>query len=85
MRVFYKKRFEKNLKKLPPKIKEQFYERLEIFVKDKFHKSLNNHSIDKAFPGCRSINVTGDFRAIYFEEGELITFITIGTHSELYG
>lgn len=84
MRIGYKKRFQKKFKKLPPKLKEQFYERLEVFVKNKFDRTLNNHSVDKAFSGCLSINITGDYRAIYFENGELVTFIDIGTHSELY-
>ena len=85
MRIFYKKRFDKNFKKLPIKIKEQFYQRLEVFINDKFDKVLNNHSVDRVFPGCHSINVTGDFRAIYSEEEDSVTFVTIGTHSELYG
>jgi addiction module RelE/StbE family toxin len=85
MRVFFKKQFEKDLKKLPAKLKAQFHERLEVFINDKFNPTLNNHSVDKAFPGCWSINVSGDFRAIYLPEGEFVTFITLGTHSQLYG
>jgi mRNA-degrading endonuclease YafQ of YafQ-DinJ toxin-antitoxin module len=45
---------------------------------------LNNHSVDTAFADCRSINVTGDYRAIFHENKETVTFMTIGTHSELY-
>jgi len=85
MQIEYKKHFQKDFKKLSPKIKEQFYRRLELFIQNKFDKSLNNHSVDKVFPGCRSINVTGDYRAIFQDGLEVITFVTIGTHSELYG
>mgnify|MGYP001566374601 CR=1 len=84
MRITYKKRFEKNFKKLPLKVKEQFYERLSLFLKDKFDKILNNHSVDKSFPDCRSINVGGDYRAIFQEQADMAIFIIIGTHSELY-
>lgn len=56
-----------------------------LFLKDKFAKKLNNHSVDKAFPDCRSINITGDYRAIFYESGDVAVFIIIGTHSELYG
>jgi mRNA-degrading endonuclease YafQ of YafQ-DinJ toxin-antitoxin module len=84
MRITYKKQFEKNFKKLPLKIKEQFYERLEVFISNKFDVGLNNHSVDKVFPGCKSINITGDYRAIFAEENNSVVFITIGTHSELY-
>ncbi len=84
MEIKYKKRFEKAFKKLPPKIKEQFYDRLEVFIANKFDAALNNHSVDKTFPNCRSINVTGDCRAIFEESEDSVTFYIIGTHSELY-
>lgn len=71
-------------KKLPPKIQEQFYTRLEIFITDKNNPLLNNHSVDRIYLRCRSINVTGDYRAIFEETDQLILFVRIGTHSELY-
>jgi len=49
------------------------------------HPLLNNHDVSKVYTGCRSINITGDYRAIFQDEGEIVIFITIGTHSELYG
>lgn len=53
-------------------------------MKDNTNAILNNHSVDKAFTDCRSINVTGDYRAIFKEENNVIIFLKIGTHSELY-
>ncbi len=84
MKITYKKRFEKDFKKLPLNVREQFYERLDLFLKNKFDKILNNHSVDKSFPNCKSINVNGDYRAIFQEREDVAIFITIGTHSELY-
>ena len=84
MEIKFHKNFKKKFDRIPQKIQEQFYERLALFLQDKFHKTLNNHSVDKAFPGCRSINVGGDCRAIFQERADLAIFITIGTHSELY-
>jgi addiction module RelE/StbE family toxin len=84
MEVIFHKQFKKKLEKLPRKIRDQFYDRLELFIKDQNHKMLNNHSVDKAFTNCRSINVTGDYRAIFEENQNIVTFIIIGTHSELY-
>jgi len=84
MEIKFKKRFQKDFKKLLPKIKEKFYERLEIFINNKFDIILNNHSVNKAFSDCRSINITGDYRAIFKDDGDAVFFITIGTHSELY-
>jgi addiction module RelE/StbE family toxin len=84
MQIEYHRTFRKRFPRLPSKVKEQFYERLELFMRNKFEKALNNHSVGAAYPGCRSINVTGDYRAIYSEASDIIIFITIGTHSQLY-
>lgn len=84
MEVKFHTTFRKKLKKVPPKIQERFYERLELFMLDKFNRILDNHSVDRAYPNCRSINVSGDYRAIFEDHGKLIIFINIGTHSDLY-
>jgi len=84
MEVKFHKNFRKRLEKMPLKIQESFYERLALFLQDKSNRILNNHSVDRAFPNCRSINVSGDYRAIFKEDGDTAIFITIGTHSELY-
>ena len=78
-------RFKNKFKKLSPKIQEQFFERAEIFKNDRFNSILSNHSVNKVYPGCRSINVNGDYRALYYEQDDIAIFINIGTHSELYG
>ncbi len=85
MEAVLHKNFKKQFKKLSPKIQNQFFERLDIFLEDKFNPVLKNHSVDNAYLGCRSINVTGDYRAIFQEDNEVVTFKKIGTHSELYG
>jgi len=47
------------------------------------HPLLNNHPLDGIWIGCRSINITGDFRAVYEELGnDNFEFVAIGTHSE---
>lgn len=84
MHVRFHKKFIKRLAKLPAKVEDAFYARLEMFRANKFDSMLNNHSVDKVFPNCRSINVTGDYRAIFEDNDDSIIFTTIGTHSELY-
>ena len=80
------KNFKKQFSKLPPKVQRQFFERVELFLKDKFNPILNNHSVESAYPGWRSINITGDYRALYESRAEnFLVFMKIGTHSELYG
>lgn len=86
MRVRYHKRFLKTFQKLPGKIQEKVFERLELFQREPFHRLLHNHSVEAAYPNWRSINITGDYRALYElqKEGSVV-FMKIGTHSELYG
>ena len=76
--------FLKNFKKLPKEVRFKFFERRNLLLDDPFHPLLNNHSVEKAYPDCRSINITGDYRAIFFERGNETIFIRIGTHSDLY-
>lgn len=85
MQVDYHRKFLKNLTKLPPKIRQFFRQRLELFLNDKFTPILDNHPLHGEFFGCRSINVTGDYRAIFVEENEVVTFLRIGTHHQLFG
>ena len=84
MEIIFRKQFKKKFKKLPMKVQDRFHERLELFIKNKTHITLNNHFLNKPFADCRSINITGDYRAIFTEENNAIIFITIGTHAELY-
>ena len=84
MAVRYKKRFLKHFKKLLPKVKDRFYQQLEIFLASLVDQHLHNHTVDTAFPGCRSIDVTGDYRAIFKEEDGDTVFVDIDTHSNLY-
>lgn len=72
-------------KKLPPKIQNKFQERLDLFEHDSFHPLLNNHSVDEVYPNWRSINVTGDYRALFEHKNKnSVVFMKIGTHSDLY-
>ncbi len=84
MQPDYHKRFKKQYEKLPLKIRERFKERLLIFKDDPFAIELNNHTLHGKYAGCRSINVTGDLRAIYEVKENGVRFLDIGTHSELY-
>lgn len=85
MRIEFHKKFTKKFVKLPKKIQEKFYERLEIFEINQFAEILNNHMLHHPFEGCRSINISGDLRALYEIKGDTYVFIRIGTHSELFG
>jgi len=60
-------------------IKNNFKERLKIFIINKYHPILNNHSLSGKLHYYRSINVSGDWRAIFkeIEEENICYFIEI--------
>jgi mRNA-degrading endonuclease YafQ of YafQ-DinJ toxin-antitoxin module len=51
--------------------------------------ALRNHPLKEQFAGYRSIDVTGDYRAIFREAQagptRVIIFSYFGTHKQLYG
>ena len=88
-RIDYAKKFLKQLKKAPLEIKIAFRKRLEFFLENPFHPILDSHGLTGQYSGFRSINVTGDWRAIFSEQkdeagGKIVTFAVFGTHSQLY-
>lgn len=89
-RIDFSIKFNKQLKRSSLGIKESFRERLEIFLKDPSNIILNNHALSGKYSGYRSINITGDYRAIYSIRkvkfgNKVIVFELLGTHSQLYG
>ena len=85
MIVTYSRIFKKMFRKKDAWVQEKFGERLAMFTKDRNYPLLDNHPLDGVWAGCRSINITGDFRAVYEELGDdHFEFVAIGTHSELY-
>ncbi|MBM2818008.1 MAG: toxin of the YafQ-DinJ toxin-antitoxin system [Parcubacteria group bacterium] len=85
MKPEYHKNFRKQFDKLSIKIQDKFEEKLDLFLQNMFHPLLNNHSLSGKYEGCRSINITGNIRAIFYLKTESgIVFINIGSHPELY-
>ncbi len=84
MRVDYHKGFKKQFQKLSSKIREHFKHRLILFIDNPFDPVLQNHPLHGRWDGFRSINVTGDIRAIYQEIDNINYFVAIGSHSTLY-
>jgi len=86
MKVDSTKQFRKQFKKLTPKIQDQFDQRLDLFLRKRSDKQLHDHALTGKYKGYRSINITGDIRALYYERGGVIIIFTfIGSHSQLYG
>ncbi len=85
MQYFLSNNFLKQFKKLPTKIKNRAIERLSVFVVDPADPTLHNHSLAGPWSGHRSINITGDIRAVYkMESRDVARFVAIGSHTDLY-
>ena len=85
MIIQYTSKFKKQYKKLPQKFQNQFDKRLRLFLVDPTNSTLRVHPLKGSFRGYWSMNVNGDFRALYLRRGEeIIIFALIGTHSGLY-
>ena len=86
MEIRFTKHFVKSYDKSPTKVRKAFDVRLWLLNQDKFHPLLNNHALTGKCKNYRSINITGDWRAIFreYKEGEIVYFEVLGTHSELY-
>jgi len=85
MSITYSKVFKKMFRKNNTWVQNKFSERISLFIQNKNHPLLNNHPLEGIWVGCRSINISGDFRAVYEEiDNDCFEFVAIGTHSELY-
>ncbi|MBU6431221.1 MAG: type II toxin-antitoxin system mRNA interferase toxin, RelE/StbE family [Patescibacteria group bacterium] len=86
LKISYSNRFIKDFTNAPFKIRVSFKERLKIFIKEKFSPILNNHKLNGELKNYRSLNVTGDWRAVFSENSKdkEISFHLLGTHSKLY-
>jgi len=86
MKLNFSRRFEKQRARLVKSVKHKLSERIKLFAEDSFHPLLNNHLLHDPYAGCRSINITGDYRAVFcIENQDVIRFIAIGTHHDLFG
>jgi addiction module RelE/StbE family toxin len=88
LQIGFTEEFNRQRKKAPKEIKIAFREALSLFVDNQMHPILRNHSLEKKLAGYRSINVTGDWRALFrikkTSRQAIVTFHKLGTHSELY-
>ncbi|MFA5020791.1 MAG: type II toxin-antitoxin system mRNA interferase toxin, RelE/StbE family [Patescibacteria group bacterium] len=85
MEIRFAKQFKKHYQKSPPAIRQAFDGRLELFMADPNNFSLKNHPLKGDLFGKFTINVTGDWRAVYTVADGVIIFVALGTHSQLYG
>lgn len=88
MDVILSTTFRKQYKKAPPSIQKILQPKIDMFIANRNNPQLRNHFLKGEYKGLKSINITGDWRALYKEEIEngeiIIVFVLLGTHSQLY-
>ena len=84
MRIEFKRRFRKDYAKAPDSVRKAFEDRIFVFKRNRYDKSLNNHGLKGDFSSLRSINITGDYRALFTDDGDVVSFIILKNHSNLY-
>ena len=86
MRFITDRKFERKYAKLNHKIREKFIERKNLFLENPTDHILNIHKLGGEYDGKWSMNVTSNYRAIFDKhKDDLIIFLNIGTHPELFG
>jgi len=85
MKIVFHKNFDKQYNKLRMEQKKRVKERLFLFSENPYHPVLGSHPLKGKYLGYRSINVTGDLRAVYkFVDSNRCIFVAVDTHSNLY-
>lgn len=84
MTVEFTKNFIKQSKKLSPKLRKQVIQRIELFTSNPLDPLLRNHQLKGKYKQYRSIDVTGDYRALYLSKDGEAVFDIIGIHAQLY-
>jgi addiction module RelE/StbE family toxin len=87
VKIFFRKRFQKNFDRLPEKIQHKTRETLALFVLDPTDSTLKNHALSGRLIGQRAISVTGDYRIIFEQKDDyfLVIIIDVGRHATIYG
>jgi addiction module RelE/StbE family toxin len=83
--ISFSKSFLKLAKKLSPEVRQRLQENLRVFSENPLHPRLRNHALKGKYKEYRSIDVSGDVRALYLQREDRAIFDAVGTHSQLYG
>lgn len=87
MIILYHKVFRKHFKKrIVPNFSlvKKFEERLQLFLINPTHPSLQNHRLIGHKKEYCSFSIAGDIRVIYKIENETIKFYDVGSHNQVY-
>ena len=66
------------------KLREQFKERLALFIAGHLCYPLHDHALTGKLAGKRAFSIAGDVRVIYVELVDSIVFLDVGSHTQVY-
>jgi len=78
MRIIYEKSFLHQLKKLPTRLQDEVFEKIDLFIKDQFHPHLKTHKLHGPLKNYWSFSINYSYRIIFETIGEKTHFIEIG-------
>lgn len=85
---FYKKQFEKDLKRVMKRGKssQKIKDVMENLINQiPLEQSYRDHQLKGNYVDCRECHIEPDWLLIYFIHENSITFIRTGSHSDLFG
>lgn len=56
-----------------------------LFLGNPLPPEYLDHELKGVWEGSRECHIGGDFLLVYQDHGELLTFVDLGSHSELFG
>lgn len=84
IRIIYLPVFMRRLSKLERGLKDEIYEKIELFKDENNHKMLKVHKLHGKLVDCYSFSVNYKFRVVFeYEAKDKVVFLDIGDH-EVY-
>ena len=86
MKIIHRKKFSKNYIKLPRNLRQKVRTTEQLFKREPFHPSLQNHTLHGQLKHLRSISVTNDVRIIFeeFDNYAIVLMLDVGSHNRVY-
>jgi len=86
-RIVFHKSFDKHYVKRikpQPKLVKQFEERYALFLAGELGYPLDDHPLWGKLAGKRAFSITSDIRVVYENQEDVIAFLDVGTHNQVY-
>lgn len=81
MEVLYKPSFVRRIKKLPKRLQDEVFEKIELFKKEPTNETLKIHVLHGRFKGSYSFSVSYEYRIIFDYDGKYrIILLDFGDH-----